>query len=379
MKSKILMLDIRGNVGQYKNDALRRHQNYAEKLVELSAEDRMSLHVISKSKVNSRQSSKGFEVDYVGSTYFSSLVFILESLRILRKERLQIGLLICGDPWESYWVSLILSRLLGVRVPIQVQIHADIGSPAWKYLNIKNKIRAKFVGFALRNAQSLRFTSEQQLEDVKRQGFRIAQRHIIVPVSLNVPPEISNGQYSEQRPFTVGFVGRIHQDRGLDTFINFVNKLQEARKDFSVIIAGQGESREFFLSQLRSSIGESRVKYLGELTPKELIHAWGKIGVLINSAPAESYGRTIREGLVSGVPVIAVDSNGVRNAINEVNQNVILTYSSEMSSAETDEIFNMALSLKVSDNVKKEIMKHNEQNTLHLVQDWITLARGCHL
>jgi hypothetical protein len=38
---------------------------------------------------------------------------------------------------------------------------------------------------------------------------------------------------------------------------------------------------------------------------------WQDIGVLVSTAPSESYGRTIRESLAQGVPVWAFTSTGV--------------------------------------------------------------------
>jgi glycosyltransferase involved in cell wall biosynthesis len=258
-----------------------------------------------------------------------------------------------------------------------VQIHADIGSQAWKDMNIRNQIRARFFWFALRYSQSLRFTSQQQLTGIQNIGFEIKQDYIVVPVPLNLSDQGILLGTSSERPNTIGFVGRIHEDRGLDSFVFFAKKLNDARADFSVVVVGDGESRVSFLSSLRSVLGDDRVSYLGELSTQDLSNNWENIGVLINSAPAESYGRTIRESIANGVPVIAIISSGVVSAMQELGPDLISIYSSEMSSLQIDTLFTSALSLKVSDKIKSFIISENEKNSTKLVQNWIRLlAKG---
>jgi glycosyltransferase involved in cell wall biosynthesis len=229
------------------------------------------------------------------------------------------------------------------------------------------------MGVALRHAQALRFTSQQQLDEIVMRGFTISQHHIVAPVPLNISSDLLHNGAPEKRPVSVGFVGRIHEDRGLNFFLDFVKKLQAIRQDFSVIVAGDGSMREFFLSQLNSAIGESRINYLGDLSTEELAKSWEKIGALINSAPAESFGRTLREALANGVPVIALDSNGVRNALEGMQQNAISIYSSETSDLEIDALFKTALGLTINQGTKTAVLAENEKNTIDLVQDWIYL------
>jgi len=376
-RNKILMLDIRGNLSPTSKEVIARHQKYGEKLVKFSEPENIMFQILSKSKYQSQINSAGFELRFLGSRFLTNFAYILKVLRTIQKSRQQIGLMVCGDPWESFWFSAFLAHVLRIKVPIQVQIHADIGSLEWKNLNIRNQIRSHFFWFALRYSQSVRFTSQQQLIGVQNTGIDLKQDYIVVPVPLNLPSQGIPIGTSSKRPNTIGLIGRIHEDRGLDSFVFFIRKLNEVRADFSVVVAGDGESRVSFLSELRSVLGDNRVAYLGELSTYELAHAWKEIGVLINAAPAESYGRTIRESIVNGVPVIAIISNGVLNAIQELGPGPISIYSSEMSSLQIDTLFRLALSQKISNEIKALIITQNENNATKLVQDWIRImAKG---
>ena len=45
--------------------------------------------------------------------------------------------------------------------------------------------------------------------------------------------------------------------------------------------------------------------------------AWNKIGILVSTAPSESYGRALREALIHGVPVWSTRTRGVSDLILE--------------------------------------------------------------
>ena len=46
-------------------------------------------------------------------------------------------------------------------------------------------------------------------------------------------------------------------------------------------------------------------------------NAWERIGILVSTAPSESYGRSLREALMHGVPVWSTDTRGLRDLIQE--------------------------------------------------------------
>ena len=76
--------------------------------------------------------------------------------------------------------------------------------------------------------------------------------------------------------------------------------------DVSVIVAGDGAG----LERMKSALPEG--KFLGHLPRKEINTLWREIGVLLSTAPYESYGLSMREALLNGVPVVSRDNAGAR-------------------------------------------------------------------
>ena len=117
----------------------------------------------------------------------------------------------------------------------------------------------------------------------------------------------------------IALIGRIHEDRGIWSFINLINKLNHVSQDFDVIIIGSGQTESEFLTKIKNIIPRQRLKVLGQLSEDLLAKMWPKIGVLVSLAPVESYGRVIREAYISGVPVWVSKSSGALDLISTAN------------------------------------------------------------
>jgi hypothetical protein len=112
---------------------------------------------------------------------------------------------------------------------------------------------------------------------------------------------------------------------------------------------------------------------LGHLSETELKEVWKEIGVLVSTAPAESYGRAMREALVAGIPVWAMKSSGVEDLTSKAGKDAVrildLTKSSQELSMELDQL----LKSKVSPSFRKQFIKDNSTYAQLLAKSWIDL------
>ena len=175
------------------------------------------------------------------------------------------------------------------------------------------------------------------------------------------------------RPKTIGFIGRIHQDRGIWEFVNLVRILNSSSKDFKVVVAGDGPSKDKFLLELGSVISKNRIIYLGQLSESELRKAWKRIAVLVSMAPVESYGRVIRESLIAGVPVWATASAGVNDLMDNCKKGEVKLLDLSKSDAYLDTDFNSLLKTKVSSGFSKKFIKENNTYAAKLAISWINI------
>jgi glycosyltransferase involved in cell wall biosynthesis len=110
---------------------------------------------------------------------------------------------------------------------------------------------------------------------------------------------------------TIGFVGRLHEERNTSEWSEIVEKLLNVDLDFSAIIIGGGSGLLSMKESLASFI-DARVTFVGELSKQELEKTWDEISILLSPAKQEGFGLAIREALIRGVFVIARRNPGTQ-------------------------------------------------------------------
>jgi L-malate glycosyltransferase len=117
--------------------------------------------------------------------------------------------------------------------------------------------------------------------------------------------------------FTVGYVGRLAPEKGIDTLIEAVSAIGPPAL---LAIAGAGPSRAALEARARDAGLGDRVRFLGPLSPTEVARFLNAIDVLVvpsRSTPVwqEQYGRVIVEAMGCEVPVIGSSSGAIPEVI----------------------------------------------------------------
>ncbi len=100
---------------------------------------------------------------------------------------------------------------------------------------------------------------------------------------------------------------------------------------------------------------------------------WKEIGVLVSTAPAESYGRAMREVLVAGVPVWAMKSSGVDELISKAGKDNVKILDLTKGNHELSKEFDQLLKSKVSLRFRKQFIKDNSTYAQLLAKSWVDL------
>ena len=371
-KLVILSLDPRGVILDGKNDVLSRQNNYGMNLKKFNYQQKNEFMIFSasqdKSKINLY---KSVTILNLCNPTFNFLKFAWKSRKLALELKLDIKLFIVGDSWESYWSAFFLNYLLQTKTPIQIQVHGDIADPAWRRINLRNRIRFSLAKLSLPEASSIRTVTKYQAENlVKAFGIK-RERIVVVPVPITVANK--SVALKSQRPKTIGLIGRIHQDRGIWEFIRLIRILNSRSKDFNVVVIGDGPSKDRFLLKLGSVISKNKLVYLGQLSESELSKAWKKIGVLVSMAPVESYGRVMRESLIAGVPVWATVSSGVKDLMDNCKKGEVKLLDLDKSAASIDKDFKTLLKTKVSSDFSKRFIKENNTYSAKFAKSWINI------
>jgi len=369
IKQVVLIMDPRGVIASGGKDVIERHMRYKTELNSLNS--KLDL-IVSSASMNFRKDYSVRKLVFLNSRpTFNPFKFARNVKGFITSNNLEVRLLVVGDPWESVFSAIILNRLLKKRIPIQIQLHGDIANPAWKKISLKNRIRFNLAKLSMSKASGIRAVSNSQALKVAK-IFKIKKAQIcVIPVPIN-NLRLTSSTFSK-RPKTLGLIGRIHNDRGIYNFIKLIKSLTVVRDDFAVVIAGGGPDESRYLEEIKELLPKSKIRFLGHLSETELKKVWKGIGVLVSTAPAESYGRAMREALVAGIPVWATQSSGVEDLISKADKDAVKILDLTKSNHELSKEFDQLLKSKVSLSFRKQFIKDNSTYAQLLAKSWVDL------
>ena len=367
----VLILDPRGNITLGGSDVIKRHVLYANTLAKRGRDKNLKLKVFSASfSVSPKNKIDTLDLNSISKPTFNSYKYARQSAKTIKAQRIDVRLIIAGDPWESYWSAYFLNKFLKSKIPIQIQVHGDIANPLWKKINLKNRFRFWLARKSLRRGVVIRCVSNKQKLNLIS-TFGLDESKIdVVPV----PIEPTNKLLAlPKRPRTIGFIGRIHKDRGIWKFVDLIESLNTKDSNFKVLIAGDGPERDKFISELEKVIQKNRIKYFGQISQGKLRSTWKSIGVLVSMAPVESYGRVTRESLIAGVPVWAIASTGVKDLMDNCKKGEVKLLDLSKGASSLDKEFQSLLKTKVSSDFSKRFIKENNTYSAKLANSWINI------
>jgi len=115
--------------------------------------------------------------------------------------------------------------------------------------------------------------------------------------------------------FVVGHVGRLAQEKNLKFLTDAIVDFLRGRDSAHAVITGDGEMAD----QMRDAFAEAglsnRAHMIGFKTGKHLARAYAAMDVFAFSSVSETQGLVLIEAMAAGVPVVALDANGVCDVV----------------------------------------------------------------
>lgn len=108
---------------------------------------------------------------------------------------------------------------------------------------------------------------------------------------------------------TIAFLGRVVMEKGLDVFADAVHAFGTYGLKYRVLVIGEGPARPWFEEQLRDAI------FLGQVTGSDLARALASSDLLLNPSITEAFGNVTLEAMACALPVLAAESTGATNLV----------------------------------------------------------------
>jgi glycosyltransferase involved in cell wall biosynthesis len=108
---------------------------------------------------------------------------------------------------------------------------------------------------------------------------------------------------------TIGFVGRLVMEKGLDIFSDAIDQLQARGVRHRVLIIGEGPARDWFQRRLPQAV------FAGFQKGEDMGRAVASADMLFNPSVTETFGNVTLEAMAVGLPVVAARATGSESLV----------------------------------------------------------------
>lgn len=107
------------------------------------------------------------------------------------------------------------------------------------------------------------------------------------------------------------FVSRLVKEKEPQTLIRIYKLLEKLRKDISMIVVGEGPTKELLQKNMPKAL------FTGKLTGEDLANAYASSDVFVFPSTTETFGNVVLEALASGLPVVAANAGGPSDIVKD--------------------------------------------------------------
>lgn len=226
---------------------------------------------------------------------------------ILRRHR--IDLLTAQDPAESGITAWLLKRVSGI--PLHIQVHTDILSPAFRKNSWKEYFRWRLARFVVPRADYIRVVSRRIADSLHSSLGIPAARITVLPMFVD-REAIANARpafYLRARypafDFIILMVSRLNRDKRVDLALKAFAGFRKEFLKVGLVIVGDGPERKNLELKTYNLKLTGSVRFEG--WREDLIPYYKGADLYLLTSAFEGYGRTVVEAAAAGLPIVMTD------------------------------------------------------------------------
>lgn len=263
-------------------------------------------------------------VDHAAGSSAASRILnnVVTQARVTRRVVEQDG----TDTWIFFFGGEVLvlpmaaARLLGKKVVMALPGHtATMMAPAGDRLLLPTRI---LTGMTCRLCDRILLYSPALVDhwglERYREKIAIAHEHLLDFEAFRVEVPLN------ERPVTVGYIGRLAEEKGVWNFVRALPRIAAGRRDVHVLIGGDGpllpEIRDF----VRDSGLSDRVTFAGWIPHEDLPRRLNGLRLLVLPSYTEGLPNIMLEAMACGTPVLATPVGAVPDFVRDGETGFIL-------------------------------------------------------
>lgn len=205
---------------------------------------------------------------------------------------------------------------LYVRAPVVPLVHHLFGTTAFSQVPfpVASVVYGseKLIPFVYRGRQFIA-VSPSTRDDLVERGIPSAAINVI-PNGLNHALYHDRGRVPAERP-TLLVLGRVEYYKRIELVLQALDRLVPLVPDVQLLVVGDGAARTSLVRQAEQRRLSSRVTFTGFVSDEEKVAHIRRAHVVANTSEKEGWGLTVLEANACGLPAVASDVPGLRDAV----------------------------------------------------------------
>jgi glycosyltransferase involved in cell wall biosynthesis len=181
----------------------------------------------------------------------------------------------------------------------------------------------KLIPFVYR-ARRFVAVSPSTRDDLVRRGIP-AGAITVIPNGLDHARYHERGRITDSRP-TLLVLGRVEPYKRIELVLQALSVLRSTLSDVHLLVVGDGAARESMQQQVRQLGLEAHVTFTGFVSEHEKVDYIRRAHVVVNTSEKEGWGLTVLEANACGLPAVASDVPGLRDAVRDGETGVLVPH-----------------------------------------------------
>jgi glycosyltransferase involved in cell wall biosynthesis len=211
--------------------------------------------------------------------------------------------------------------------------------------------------------------SEFQELEIRKLAPNSRAKFIVSPIPIDYSKIPSPGEFNEL--YDVALIGRLQVERGINEAVSVIKQLVKLRPSVKIAIVGDGPEVEFVKEELQVEVSAGNVFLTGPLFGGAIRRIFAQSKVLLSAAPSEGYGLTLREAQLSGMTIVARDSEGARRSSISLHSSHHFYTTENEAVTEIDRALNANKRLVENSELISHQRELDERGLRKLIESWV--------
>ena len=219
-----------------------------------------------------------------------------------------------------YTPLYVREPLLGMVMHLfGTSIYKEASAPAASYVYCAERL-----ALSVYRKTPLVAISESTRTELLSHGCR-QENVFLVPCAVNHTAYRQLSNVNRTEPI-IGYVGRIKKYKSVDHLLHAFAIVLKVMPEAKLIIIGDGDGKPAFERLSHELHISHATKFTGFLPLEEKIHFLNQMHVVVNTSAKEGWGLTVTEANACGVPAVASDVPGLRDAVKDGETGLLYEY-----------------------------------------------------